>query len=56
MLWRGLRARVDEELRYHRAMRELRLLDDRDRDDLNLGRRDLSGLARRHARKAAGRA
>ena len=53
MLWRGLRARVDEELRYHRAMRELRLLDDRDRDDLNLGRRDLPGLARRHARKAA---
>jgi hypothetical protein len=49
MLWRGLRARVDEELRYHRAMRELRLLDDRDR-------RDLPGLARRHARKAAGRA
>jgi hypothetical protein len=49
MLWRGLRARVDEELRYHRAMRELRLLDDRDR-------RDLPGLARRHARKAASRA
>ena len=56
MLWRGLRARVDEELRYHRAMRELRRLDDRDRDDLNLGRGDLPGLARRHARKAAGRA
>jgi hypothetical protein len=36
--------------------RELRRLDDRDRDDLNLGRRDLPGLARRHARKAAGRA
>jgi uncharacterized protein YjiS (DUF1127 family) len=49
MLWRGLRARVDEELRYHRALRELRRLDDHDLDDL-------PGLARRHARKAAGRA
>ena len=49
MLWRGLRARVDEELGYRRALRELRRLDDRDLDDL-------PGLARRHARKAAGRA
>ena len=56
MLWRGLRARVDEELRYHRALRELRRLDDRDLDDLNLGRGDLPGIARRHARKAASRA
>ena len=44
MLWRGLRTRVDEELRYRRALRELRRLDDRDLDDLNLGRGDLPGL------------
>ena len=56
MLWRGLRARVDEELRYRRALRELRRLDDRDLDDLNLGRGDLPGLARCHARDTAGRA
>ena len=56
MFWRGLRARVDEELRYRRALRELRRLDDRDLDDLNLGRGDLPGLARRHARDTAGRA
>ena len=56
MLWRGLGARVDEELRYRRALRELRRLDDRDLDDLNLGRGDLPGLARRHARDTAGRA
>ncbi len=56
MLWRGLRARVGEELRYRRALRELRRLDDRDLDDLNLGRGDLPGLARCHARNTAGRA
>jgi uncharacterized protein YjiS (DUF1127 family) len=56
MLWRGLRARVDEELRYRRALRELRRLDDRDLDDLNLGRGDLPGLARCHACDTAGRA
>ena len=56
MLWRGLRARVGEDLRYHRALRELRRLDDRDLDDLDLGRGDLPGLARRHAREAADRA
>ena len=56
MLWRGLRARVDEELRYRRALRELRRLDDRDLDDLNLGRGDLPGLACCHARDTAGRA
>ena len=56
MLWRGLRAWVGEELRYRRALRELRRLDDRDLDDLNLGRGDLPGLARRHARETAGRA
>jgi uncharacterized protein YjiS (DUF1127 family) len=49
MLWRGLRTRVDEELRYRRVLRELRRLDDRDLDDLNLGRGDLPGLARCHA-------
>ena len=56
MPWRGLRARVGEEVRYHLALRELRRLDDRDLDDLDLGRGDLPGLARRHAREAAGRA
>ena len=56
MLWRRLRARVDEELRYRCALRELRRLDDRDLDDLNLGRGDLLGLARRHARETTGRA
>ena len=55
-LWRDLRARVDEELRYRRALRELRRLDDRDLDDLDLGRGDLPGLARHHARETAGRA
>ena len=30
MLWRGLRARAGEELRYRRALRTLRRLDDRD--------------------------
>ena len=54
--WRKLRARVGEEVRYHLALRELRRLDDRDLDDLDLGRGDLPGLARRHAREAAGRA
>ena len=49
-----LRAR--RRIRYHRALRELRRLDDRDLDDLDLGRGDLPGLARRHAREAAGRA
>jgi hypothetical protein len=36
--------------------RGLRRLDDRDLDDLNLGRGDLPGLARCHARDTAGRA
>jgi uncharacterized protein YjiS (DUF1127 family) len=51
--WRRVRARVGEEVRYRRALRELCRLDDRDLDDLNLGRGDLPGLARRHAREAA---
>ena len=41
---------VREEVTYLRALSELRRLDDRDLDDLNLGRGDLPGLARRHAR------
>ena len=41
---------VKEEVVYLRALVELRRLDDRDLDDLNLGRGDLPGLARRHAR------
>src|SRR4051794_24146504 len=52
-LWQKLRARVGEEVRYHLALRELRRLDDRDLDDLNLGRGDLPGLARAHARATA---
>jgi uncharacterized protein YjiS (DUF1127 family) len=43
-------ARVGEEVRYRRALGVLRRLDDRDLDDLDLGRGDLPGLARRHAR------
>jgi uncharacterized protein YjiS (DUF1127 family) len=54
--WRRLRARITEEVSYRRSLRELRRLDDRDLDDLNLGRGDLPGLARRHAREVAGRA
>ena len=52
-LWQKLRARVGEEVRYHLALRELRRLDDRDLDDLNLGRGGLPGLARTHARATA---
>ena len=54
--WRRLRARFVEEVSYHRSLRELRRLDDRDLDDLDLGRGDLPGLARRHAREVAARA
>ncbi len=52
-LWRKLRARIGEEVRYHQAMRELRLLGDRELVDLNLNRGDLPDLARAHARAAA---
>ena len=38
-----------QRIRYHRALHELRQLDDRDLDDLNIGRADLPELARRHA-------
>src|SRR4051794_19546612 len=54
--WRRLRARVVEGVSSHRSLRELRRLDDRDLDDLDLGRGDLPGLARRHAREVAARA
>jgi uncharacterized protein YjiS (DUF1127 family) len=54
--WRRLRARFVEAVSYRRSLRELRRLDDRDLDDLDLGRGDLPGLARRHAREVAGRA
>ena len=54
-LWRKLRARVGEEIRYYRALHELQRLDGRDLDNLNLGRVDLPGLARRHAREATDR-
>ena len=54
--WRRLRARLVEEVSYRRSLRELRRLDDRDLDDLDLGRGDLPGLARRHAREVAARA
>ena len=42
-----LRAR--RRVRYHRALRELRRLDDRDLDDLNIARVDFPELAWRHA-------
>jgi uncharacterized protein YjiS (DUF1127 family) len=54
--WRRLRARLVEEVSFRRSLRELRRLDDRDLDDLDLGRGDLPGLARHHAREVAARA
>jgi uncharacterized protein YjiS (DUF1127 family) len=44
-----VRARVVEEIRYRRALRELRHLGDRDLDDLGIGRAELPELARPHA-------
>lgn len=52
-LWHRLKAAIAEELRYRSALRELSRLDDRDLDDLDLGRGDLPSLARRHARGEA---
>ena len=52
-LWQKLRARIGEEVRYHQAMRELRVLGDRELADLNLNRGDLPDLARAHARATA---
>ena len=53
MLWRGLRARIVEEVLYRRSLRELRRLDNRTLDDIDVARVDFPGLARRHAREAA---
>ena len=44
-----MRQGVGEEIRYRRALRELRHLDDRDLEDLAIGRADLPGMAGRHA-------
>jgi uncharacterized protein YjiS (DUF1127 family) len=41
-----------EQIRYRRALHELRRLDHADLDDLNLARIDFPRLARRHARGA----
>ena len=38
-----------QKIRYHRALNELRRLDDRDLDDLNIARIDFPALAWRHA-------
>ena len=43
----ALRAR--RRVRYHRALRELRRLDDRDLDDIDIARADFPALAWRHA-------
>jgi uncharacterized protein YjiS (DUF1127 family) len=42
-------ARLGERVRYHRALHQLRRLDDRDLDDIDIARVDFPGLARRHA-------
>lgn len=42
-----------QELAYYRALRELGRLDDRDLDDLAIGRADLPRLAWRHAQAVA---
>jgi uncharacterized protein YjiS (DUF1127 family) len=52
-LARQARTWAGEEFRYRQALCELRRLDDRDLDDLALGRADLPGLARQHARASA---
>ena len=38
-----------QRIRYHRALQELRKLDDRDLDDINVARVDFPELAWRHA-------
>jgi uncharacterized protein YjiS (DUF1127 family) len=45
-----MRASFDEELRHRGALKELRQLDDRDLDDLDVTRADLAALARHHAK------
>ena len=47
-----LAQRVQQAIRYRRALWELNKLDDRDLDDLALGRGDLPALAWRHAQAA----
>jgi uncharacterized protein YjiS (DUF1127 family) len=49
-LWVG--ARLGERIRYHRALHQLRQLDDRDLDDIDIARADFPELARRHAATA----
>jgi uncharacterized protein YjiS (DUF1127 family) len=46
---RQVRARLDQKLRYRRALHELHQLDDRELDDLDLARADLPALAWRQA-------
>ena len=41
--------RTRQRIRYHRALNELRRLDDRDLDDIDVARVDFPELARRHA-------
>ncbi|HMR29338.1 MAG TPA: DUF1127 domain-containing protein [Geminicoccaceae bacterium] len=48
-LARKAAARLATGVRYLRALRELNRLDDRDLDDLAIGRHDLPALALRHA-------
>jgi uncharacterized protein YjiS (DUF1127 family) len=48
--WRRLVERLAEEWRYRAALRQLARLDDRDLDDIGIGRVELPALARRHAR------
>jgi uncharacterized protein YjiS (DUF1127 family) len=45
-------AQAGEQIRYRRALHQLRQLDDRDLDDIDLARADLPELAWRHARGA----
>lgn len=46
---RAFLTRLDEEIRYRRALHELRRLDDRELDDLGIASADLGVLAWRHA-------
>lgn len=51
-LARAIWQRVSEEWRYRAALRELSRLDDRDLDDLAIGRADFPALAWRHVKAA----
>lgn len=48
-----LRDWARERIRYAQALRELRRLDDRDLDDIDIARADFPALAQRHAIGAA---